>query len=136
MPNILVVDDEAVIRTLVRLTLEPLGYQVLEAAEGATALALSERCQPDLILLDVALPHISGLEVARRLDSRTPVLFLTGLPYGEELEAETPGIRGSIEKPFSPVELARRVEQALESPLPQPPAPLQRPAIAASQPFS
>ena len=114
MPTILVVDDERTIRMLVRLTLEPHGYDVVEAAGGAEALALAEAHQPDLALLDVALPQLSGLEVARRLGGRTPVLFLTGLsPDDEAIDGS--GVRGSIEKPFSPATLLRRIEEALES---------------------
>lgn len=119
MPTILVVDDEPTIRTLVRLTLEPHGYDVVEAAEGPTALALAEIHHPDLVLLDVALPHLSGLEVARRLGDRTPVLLLTGLSTGDELEAVAgTAVLGFVEKPFHPAELARRVKQTLESAAP------------------
>jgi DNA-binding response OmpR family regulator len=114
MPTILIVDDEAIIRTLVRLTLEPQGYDVVEAAEGVEALALAEAHQPDLALLDIALPHLSGLEVARRLGDRTPVLFLTGLaPEADAVDGR--GVRGSIEKPFSPAALLRRIEETLAS---------------------
>ncbi len=112
MPTILVVDDEPVIRTLVRLTLEPEGYEVVEAAGGSEALALAEAHHPDLALLDVALPQLSGLEVARQLGDRTPVLFLTGLSPDEESMACS-SVRGSIEKPFSPATLLRRVEETL-----------------------
>jgi DNA-binding response OmpR family regulator len=116
MPTILIVDDEPTIRTLVRLTLEPHGYDVIEAAEGATALELVAFHHPDLVLLDVALPRLSGLEVARRLGDSTPVLLLTGLSSGEEFEAVVDtAVRGFVEKPFHPIELARRVQETLES---------------------
>ena len=114
MPTILVVDDERTIRMLVRLTLEPHGYDVVEAAGGAEALALAEAHHPDLALLDVALPKLSGLEVARRLGDSTPVLFLTGLPPDDEA-LDSSGVRGSIEKPFSPAVLLRRIEETLQS---------------------
>jgi CheY-like chemotaxis protein len=114
MPTILVVDDEPIIRTLVRLTLEPEGYEVLEAAEGSEALELVESHRPDLALLDVALPRLSGLEVARQLGDRTPVLFLTGLtPDQQAIDASS--ARGSIEKPFSPTALLRTIQETLAS---------------------
>lgn len=114
MPTILVVDDEPTIRMLVRLTLEREGHDVLEADAGPSGLALAEVCHPDLVLLDIALPQLNGLEVARRLGDSTPVLLLTGLAPEAEVEAGVAAIRGFVEKPFSPAELARRVREVLE----------------------
>ena len=84
MATILVVDDEPTIRRLIRSTLEPQGHQILEAADGILGLKLAGLEQPDLVLLDIALPQLSGLEVNRRLQSNPetatiPVLYLTGL---------------------------------------------------------
>jgi DNA-binding response OmpR family regulator len=115
MSTILVVDDEPTIRMLVRLTLEREGHEVLEADAGATGLALAEMYRPDLVLLDVALPQLNGLEVARRLGERTPVLLLTGLAPEPGVEAGLPAVRGFVEKPFSPAALSSRVQDILES---------------------
>jgi CheY-like chemotaxis protein len=114
MPTILVVDDEPIIRALVRLTLEPEGYVVVEAAEGAEALELAETHRPDLALLDVALPKLSGIEVARQLGDSTPVLFLTGLSPEDDVSYGS-SVSGSIEKPFSPATLLRTIQETLAS---------------------
>jgi len=115
MPTLLVIDDEPTIRLLIRLTFEPRGYEVLEAAEGSTGLELTEAHCPDIVLLDMALPEMNGLEVARQLPSSTPVLMLTGLAPELDLETAIPSIRGYVEKPFSPAALAFRVQEVLES---------------------
>ena len=115
MATILVVDDEPTIRMLVRLTLERDGHEVLEADAGAMGLTLAQLYRPDLVLLDVALPQLSGLEVARRLEGSTPVLLLTGLAPEPGVEAGLPAVRGFVEKPFSPAALAHRVQEILES---------------------
>lgn len=115
MARILVVDDEPAIRRLVRTALEERGDSILEAGDGNLGLKLAKLEQPDLILLDIALPQMSGLEVARHLRedaaiSSIPVLFLTGLvPESERVEAAA----GVIPKPFSPKLLAERVASAL-----------------------
>jgi two-component system alkaline phosphatase synthesis response regulator PhoP len=119
MPTILVVDDEPTIRLLVRAALEGTGYRLIEASDGLSALqvALSER--PDVVLLDIALPRLSGLEVCRRLKENpatasAPVLLLTGLVQESERQAaEEVGARAFIAKPFSPAALVSHVEDAL-----------------------
>ena len=120
MPTILVVDDEPAIRALVRAALSEHGYRVLEAADGAQALRLALSERPDLVLLDVALPGMSGLEVSRRLredsgTASTPILLLTGLapetwPVEGRFDAQ-----GLVQKPFSPQGLVRQVAEALAS---------------------
>ena len=130
-PAILVVDDEPSIRTLIGAALRGQGYRVLQAADGLQALDLAARGRPDLVLLDVALPLLSGHEVLRRLrqrpaTARTPVLLLSGLASPrEEEQARSLGAQGVIGKPFSPAEVLQRVAQALPGPVP---APTQRPA--------
>lgn len=117
MATILVVDDEPTICKLVRSALETAGFRVLEASNGILGLKLAQLEQPDLILLDIALPQMSGLEVSRRLqgDARTasiPVLYLTGLV--PEAERDTTGsVQGYIAKPFSPALLIERTESVL-----------------------
>jgi two-component system phosphate regulon response regulator PhoB len=115
MPTILVVDDEPAIRALIRASLAGPGWHTIEAADGESALDLAREAAPDLVLLDVALPRLSGLEVCRRLRSdpataRTPVLLLTG---AAQPEAAQVGAQGCIGKPFSPQALLAQIRQAL-----------------------
>jgi len=120
--TILVVDDEPSIRRFLRAALERAGYSVLEAADGLEALNTASLQVPDLVLLDVALPQLSGLEVCRRIRSdpatkRTPVLLLSG--QAAPLEAErlaATGASGWLAKPFTPAALLERVRAALAAP--------------------
>jgi diguanylate cyclase (GGDEF)-like protein len=84
LPVILVVDDDSATRVLIRTALESDGYRVLEAEGGQTALSIFESEEPDLILMDAAMPSMSGFETCCRLKklsrgAETPVLFVTGL---------------------------------------------------------
>ena len=123
-PAVLVVDDEPSIRTLIGAALRGQGYRVLQAADGPQALDLAARGRPDLVLLDVALPRLSGPEVLRRLrgspaTASTPVLLLSGLAAPLEAgPARSLGAQGVIAKPFGPAELLRRVGEALGRPAP------------------
>lgn len=122
MSTILVVDDEPAIRALVRATLEAASHRLLEAADGVSALGIAVRERPHLVLLDIALPRVNGLEVCRRLredraTEHTQVLFLTGLPEHANVPAATDAdALGAIAKPFSPATLVARVAQALREP--------------------
>lgn len=117
--KILIVDDERILRLLVRTTLESDEFQIIEAENGATALELVSEHQPDLVLLDRMMPGIDGLEVARKLrDQRRtadiPIIMLTA--KGQEhdrAEGESAGVYAYLVKPFSPLELMQRVEDAL-----------------------
>jgi len=119
MPAILIVDDEPTIRALVRSVLEGRGYRTVEAADGISALKLAVPERPDLILLDVALPGLSGLEVCRRLKNSPatasiPVLLLTGvLQQAERQIGADAGAQGFIAKPFSPAALVAQIDEAL-----------------------
>jgi DNA-binding response OmpR family regulator len=114
--RVLVVDDDPTVSDVVRLYLERAGYDVDKAADGPTALALAAARPPDLVVLDLMLPGMSGLEVCRRLrgTSDVPIVMLTAL--GEESDRvvgfET-GADDYVTKPFSPRELALRVHSVL-----------------------
>jgi DNA-binding response OmpR family regulator len=116
MKTILVVDDERNIVELVRLYLEQAGFAVVEARTGTEALAAHERHDPDLVLLDLMLPEVDGLEVARELRRRgdTPILMLTARSddvdriVGLELGADD-----YLAKPFNPRELVARARAIL-----------------------
>lgn len=112
MKTILVVDDEQKIVQLVRDYLEHAGFRVLVAANGKTALALNRSEKPDMIILDLGLPEMDGLDVTRTLrrDSNVPILMLTA--RGEETDKLIGlelGADDYMTKPFSPKELVARV---------------------------
>jgi len=114
--TVLVVDDERKIRELVRSYLEREGYAVLEADTGQRALEAASRAEPDMVILDLMLPDISGEEVARsiRSVSDTPIIMLTA-KAGEDdrIAGLRLGADDYLVKPFSPRELVARVEAVL-----------------------
>jgi len=115
--KILVVDDDPRLRELVSITLERAGYDVVTARDGQMALTCALREQPALIVLDVGLPELDGLEVCRRVRARSdvPILFLTARDdeidriLGLELGADD-----YVTKPFSPRELVARIKAILK----------------------
>ena len=112
MKTILVVEDELKIVQLVRDYLERAGYQVLSAGEGRAALALARSEKPDLILLDLGLPGLDGLDVTRSLrkESSVPIIMLTARDEeSDKLIGLELGADDYITKPFSPKELVARV---------------------------
>lgn len=117
--KILVVDDEKDIVDLVAYNLEKAGYKVLRAYDGAAALRKAQEEAPDLLVLDLMLPGLDGLEVCRRLKAadktaRIPVLMLTA--KGEESDKVVGlelGADDYVTKPFSPKELVARVKALL-----------------------
>ncbi|AQS58326.1 response regulator [Desulforamulus ferrireducens] len=119
MPKILIVDDEQPIRELVRFNLEKEGFQVIQAADGNTALTMAKNDTPDIIVLDIMLPGLDGFAVCRALqqDSTTrniPIIMLSA--RGEELDKVLGlelGADDYITKPFSPRELVARVKARL-----------------------
>jgi two-component system phosphate regulon response regulator PhoB len=120
MPSALVVDDEPVIRAMVRASLEHSGWRVSEAVDGEQALESTSEERPDLIVLDAALPKVPGIEVCRRLrqvadTSNIPVVLLSGFIDEAQAEAaQEAGADGFISKPFTPGELIEEIEQLVE----------------------
>jgi DNA-binding response OmpR family regulator len=116
MTTILIVDDEPPILDLVRFTLEDADVRVVEASDGAEALLLARQIKPDLVLLDVQMPRLDGLEVCRQLRlepalARTPIVMLTAA--GQEADRARGREAGADEyltKPFSPLALLALVE--------------------------
>jgi DNA-binding response OmpR family regulator len=112
MKTILVVDDEPKIIQLVRDYLERAGFHVSTASNGKTALALTHSEKPDLIILDLGLPEMDGLDFTRTLrkDSNVPILMLTARSEeADKLIGLELGADDYITKPFSPRELVARV---------------------------
>ena len=115
--TVLVVDDEPLIREVVVRYLEREGYRVIECGDGETARQLVRRHNPDLVVLDVMLPGIDGLDVCRwiRTQSDTPVILLTA--RGEETDRIVGlelGADDYVVKPFSPRELAVRARNVMK----------------------
>ncbi len=113
---ILVVDDETQIVKLARDYLEKAGYRVLSASDGVTALASARHEKPDLIVLDLMLPGMDGLDVSRALrrESDVPIIMLTArVEETDRLIGLELGADDYITKPFSPRELVARVRTVL-----------------------
>ncbi|MFQ5938650.1 MAG: phosphate regulon transcriptional regulator PhoB [Alphaproteobacteria bacterium] len=118
-PHILVVEDEAALVELLRYNLEEEGFRVSDAADGEAALAALAEDKPDLVVLDLMLPLISGLEICRQLRRRPetrglPIIMLTA--RGEEsdrIRGLDSGADDYVTKPFSPSELVARVRAVL-----------------------
>ncbi len=116
MARILVVDDDAHIREVVRFALERAGHAITEAADGRAALDAFARSPAELVVLDILMPEIDGLEVCRELrrTSEVPILFLSS--RDEELDRVLGlemGADDYVVKPFSPRELVARVKGIL-----------------------
>ncbi|MGM9999361.1 MAG: response regulator [Candidatus Bruticola sp.] len=113
---ILVVDDEANIVSLLRYNLEQQGFEVICASDGNEAINLARREHPDLILLDIMLPGLTGTDVTRaiRKESKTPIIMVTA--KGEEIDKVLGlemGADDYVTKPFSPRELVARIKAVL-----------------------
>ncbi len=111
-PTVLVVEDESKLRDLLRSFLERESLTVLTAASGAEALALASHAEPDLVVLDLGLPDVSGLELVRELrrGSDVLVLILTAMSSEEDrIRGLELGADDYVTKPFSPRELILRV---------------------------
>jgi len=114
--TVLVVDDDTKIRELVRLYLSRDGYRTLEAADGASALEMSRSNRCDLVLLDIMLPGLNGLEVCRQLreEGDVPIMLLTARSGdSDKVIGLDLGADDYVVKPFSPRELMARVRAQL-----------------------
>ncbi len=114
--RVLVVDDDVKTVELVKLYLNRDGYRVLTAYDGIKALRLAREASPDLIVLDLMLPGINGLEICRtlRAESDVPIIMLTAMTTDrDKLTGLDLGADDYVTKPFSPRELAARVRAIL-----------------------
>lgn len=118
MADILIIDDDPQIRDVLRIALKKAGHRVSEAGDGAEGLAKARNGRADLIVLDIGMPEMDGLELCRRLrgeDDDTPVLFLTA--RDEEIDRILGFELGGddyVTKPFSPRELIARIRAILK----------------------
>ena len=118
MYKVLVADDERALRVLIAGTLEIGNYEILEADNGIDALDLVKQDRPDLIILDVMMPGMTGYEVCKRIktnpDIATKVLILTAKGQLSDKEAAWEALADFyLAKPFSPMELLAMVEEIL-----------------------
>jgi DNA-binding response OmpR family regulator len=123
--KILVVDDELEIVKLVRAYLETAGYGVVTAKDGREALLVARHEKPDLIILDLTMPEMDGLEFTRRLrqEKNTPIIMLTArVEETDRIIGLELGADDYVTKPFSPREIAARVRAVLRRVQPEPEA--------------
>jgi two-component system alkaline phosphatase synthesis response regulator PhoP len=116
MPTVLVVDDELKIARLIRDYLEQAGFVVATASDGRGAIASARQLKPDLIVLDLGLPNIDGLDVIRslRIGSNVPVVVVTArADEADRVVGLELGADDYVVKPFSPKELVARVRAVL-----------------------
>lgn len=117
--RILVVEDNADNRRILRVLLANAGFELIEAADGANGLAMAEQNRPDLILMDIQLPVLDGYETTRRIkaDPRLrdiPIIAVTSYALsGDEIKAREAGCDGYITKPFSPRAILARIREFL-----------------------
>jgi CheY-like chemotaxis protein len=120
MTKILIAEDERDIRELVSLSLQFGGYTVVQAANGAEAVEQAQKERPDLILMDVRMPKMTGYDACRRIKAipelhDIPVVFVSA--KGQESEIQTgleAGAEEYILKPFAPDELVKQVQAVLD----------------------
>ena len=120
--RILIADDESHIRRILQFNLERAGYEVIATEDGAAALAAALAQRPDLVILDVSMPVMTGLDVCRKLKNdgalgSTPVFILTA--RGQESDAEAGRDAGAdrfFTKPFSPKQMVEEVRKVVGEP--------------------
>ena len=119
MKRVLVVEDNETNLYLIKFILEKNGYEVIEAGEGAVGVELAIKEKPDLILMDIQLPDIDGLEATKRIrasgaDGEIPIIALTSFAMpGDREKALAAGCTGYIEKPINPDTFISEIEKYL-----------------------
>jgi two-component system KDP operon response regulator KdpE len=119
---VLVIDDEPQIRRLLRVTLEANGYEVFDATTGQEGIVQAAQCRPDVILLDLGLPDLDGVEVLKRIRewSRVPIIVLSVRDReNDKIAALDTGADDFITKPFGSGELLARLRTSLRRNQPQ-----------------
>ncbi|MGE5159510.1 MAG: response regulator [Gemmatimonas sp.] len=121
MATVLTVDDSPSIRQMIKVVLEPAGHSVIEAGDGAQGLAQAQAKRPDLVITDLNMPTMNGLELIRALRKQPaltglPIVFLTTESSDTvKQEAKSAGATGWITKPFKPEQLLAVVAKLVRS---------------------
>ena len=119
MTRILMIEDTEDNRQIVRDLMESVGYDLIEADDGAEGVAMAAQHKPDLILMDIQLPFMDGYEASRRIKaqpelSHIPIIAVTSYALsGDEAKTRAAGCDGYVAKPFSPRELLAKINQFL-----------------------
>jgi two-component system cell cycle response regulator DivK len=117
--RILVVEDQEDNRRIIRDLLQSVGYQLIEAADGAAGVRLAKEERPDLILMDIQLPVLDGYEATRRIKADPelrpiPIIVVTSYALsGDDAKAKTAGCDAYVAKPFSPRALLATIRKFL-----------------------
>jgi two-component system, chemotaxis family, chemotaxis protein CheY len=118
-PRVLIVDDDQFVRTVLREMLSPSGYQCFEARDGIEAMERVRADRPHVILLDLLMPKMSGIQALQEIGQTSPrsrVVVITSLASDALLEqALSAGACGYVVKPFHPMEIQEAVRQALRA---------------------
>jgi len=117
--KILICEDEEILLTALEFRLRKLGYEVVLAKDGKEALQLIPQKKPDLIIADVQMPHVTGLElieeVRKGMQSDLPIIIISALEHDEfVLKALELGANDFVTKPFKPAELVLRVQRVFQ----------------------
>jgi two-component system cell cycle response regulator DivK len=119
MKRILIVEDQEDLRAILRDLLSASGYEVIEAVDGAEAVAKAQAEHPDLILMDIQLPVLDGYAATQRIKadrdlSATPIIAVSSYAMtGDEEKARTAGCDHYVTKPYSPLSLLRHIREFL-----------------------
>jgi two-component system, cell cycle response regulator DivK len=117
--RILVVEDTEDNRQIIRDLLSSVGYELIEAVDGAEGVAMAQSQNPDLILMDIQLPQMDGYEATRRIRAipeltRVPIIAVTSYALsGDEAKTREAGCDGYVAKPFSPRQLLAKIREFL-----------------------
>ena len=117
--RILVVEDTEDNRQIIRDLLSSVGYELIEAADGAEGVALARSQNPDLILMDIQLPQMDGYEATRQIRAiselaQVPIIAVTSYALsGDEAKTRAAGCDGYVAKPFSPRQLLAKIREFL-----------------------
>ena len=117
--NILVCEDEEIMLTALEFRLQKQGFKVMTAKDGRQAIEAIDAGMPDLIIADIMMPHVSGLEiiehVRQKVKQDTPIIIISALENDETvLKAFELGANDFVTKPFKPVELVIRIKKILQ----------------------
>src|SRR3970040_1730113 len=119
MSKVLVIDDDEMLLSLMQNILQGEGYTILSTADGPRGIAIYKEERPDVVLLDLGLPSMNGLEVLRRIRSfvdKAKVIVVTGDGSAESVEvAHPPGAWDFVQKPFNNADVLKLIKTAIDA---------------------